>query len=191
MKRILARLLIALLTFAVGSYASAAWQALGSWLSTPSDSQQVGHGITDQMLPFSSRYESPAIPDGLFYIARGSGGYVMCPYEGYDERSLVLSLDGKPLRPRPDLNTSTIPGFYLSPNVRLDFERVEVVGEKVYFRTHNINGVVYEFSGASGEEVIGASGPLTPVPFIKGILTKSRDGKLESEEEIRFRRREA
>jgi hypothetical protein len=112
----------------------------------------------------------------------------MCPFEGYDERALVLSRDGKAIAPKAgDPDAPTIPGFYLSRNVRLNFERVEVIGRKVYFRTRTVSGVIYEFSGDSGEEIIGASDPATPVPFIKGILTKSRDGKLESEEEIKFR----
>ena len=187
MKRVL-YLLTALLTFAAGSCASVAWQSLRSWLSTPSSSQQMSHVIADQAPLFSGYYENPTIPDGLFHVERGSGGYVMCPFEGYDERALVLSYDGKAIVPKAnDPDALTIPGFYLSPGVRLHFERVEVLGRKVYFRTRNVNGVSYEFSGASGEEIINASDPLTPVPFIKGILTKSRDGKLESEEEIKFR----
>jgi len=148
----------------------------------------VGYLIIDQALPFSSHYENPAIPDGLFNVTRGSGGYIMCPFEGSDERALVLSRDGKAIAPKvDDPNAPTIPGLYLSRNVRLNFERVEVIGRKVYFLTRSFNDVSYEFSGDSGEEIIAASDPATPVPFIKGILTKSRDGKLVSEEEIKFR----
>lgn len=136
---------------------------------------------------FSSKYENPAIYGGLFYVVRSSGGYVIDSADGYDERALVISYNDEPIERKPnDPDAPTLPGFYLTYKVRFDFERVEVIGKKVYFKTRGIGGVSYEFKGISGEEVIPNFNPSIRVPFIKGILTRLRDGKVMSKEEIKF-----
>lgn len=183
MKRVSVRLLIALLTFIVGVAAVAVWLFLNSPdLTTPAPS-----AIATLEPPYSGRYENPAIQGGLFHVVRGSGEYIIDAPDGYDERALIISFDNKPIEHGAgDSDAPTRPGFYLSRRVRLNFERVEVIGKNVYFKTINVGGVSYEFSGISGAENIPGDA-LTHVPFIKGVLTRSRDGKAEREEEIKFR----
>jgi len=170
------RLMIAFLTFTIGVAVSSLWLFLRSPHPNTSDSS----------IPSlkSNQYENPAIYSVLFTVVRDSA---ICPYE-YDERALVLSYADKPVEPQADdPDAPTIPGFYLSSKVRIDFERVEVIGNKVYFKTNSIGGISYEFSGISGEEVIPNSSPSTRVSFIKGKLTRLRNGEIMEQEEIKFR----
>jgi hypothetical protein len=183
MKNISIRLVIALLTFATGIAAFALWLYLRSPHSNTSDSRQVSYGVL--RLPQSSEYENPAIDDGLFSAVSRPG---IDPTDGYDERVLVISYTDIPVEPQASTpDAPTIPGFYLSSKVRLDFERVAVIGNKVYFRTRSIGGISYEFSGISGEEVIPHSDSSIHSSFIKGILTRLRDGEIMAQEEIKFR----
>jgi len=143
--------------------------------------------IANQEPRFSSKYENPATYGGLFYVVRSSGGYVIDSADQYDERALVISYDDEPIEPKPnDPDAPTLPGFYLSYKVRFEFERVEVIGNKVYFKTRSIGGVTYEFKGISGEEVIPNFNPSIRVPFIKGILIRLKNGEVMSKEEIKF-----
>jgi hypothetical protein len=192
MNRISSRLLIALATFMIGVASFAVWLVLRSTYDKSADTREsTSTTAAIEQSGFSSRYENPNIQGGLFYVVRRSGDYVLDPQDGYDERALVISYDDKSIKSEAnEVDTPTAPGFYLSDSVRLDFERVEVVGNKVYFKTIGVGGVIYEFSGVSGEEIAPAIDDSTKVPFIKGILSTSRDGKLEREEEIKFRLRE-
>lgn len=189
MNRISTRLLVALLTFMIGVASFAVWLFLWSPHDVPSETQESAFSADAARQPgFTSRYENPATRSGLFYATRRSGDYILDPQDGYDERALVISYDDKPIKSKAnDADVHTVPGFYLSDRVRLNFERVEIVGGKVYFKTVSVGGVSYEFSGFSGEEVVPTIDATTKVPFIKGILSRSRDGKLEGEEEIKFR----
>lgn len=188
MNRISARAFIALLTFMIGVATFTVWLFLRPPYPEASGPRRATH-ITDapEEPSFISKYENPAVRGGLF--RRGLDDFVMDPQDLSDEPALVLSFDNKPIaRTADDPDAPTQPGFYLSSRVRIPFERVEVIGMNVYFKTISVGGVNYEFSGLSGEEVGPTLDAPTKVPFIKGILSKSRDGKSESEEEIKFRR---
>jgi len=195
MNRITIRLLIAMLTFFTGVASFTTYLFLRSPLPKSSDSERAAHIISVTPLipvqerPYSSRYVNPADDDGLYYVVRRPAGLIMDPEDGFDERSLVLAYDDKPIKPIADAPDSpTFPGFYLPNRVRFAFEKVEVNGKKVYFSTCSVGGVNYEFSGTFGREALPDSAPTMTVPFIKGILKRLGNGKLESEEEIKFRR---
>lgn len=187
MKNISIRLMIALLTFATGLAAFYFWSFLSSPRpNTPNLRQAV---YTVARFPQSSKYGNPAIVDGLYSVERRSGIYIIDPEDQYDGRALVLSLGGKPAKHQannPD--ASTPPGFYLSSEVRLDFERVEVTGNRLYFKTSSVGGVSYEFSGISGEGIIPDSHSSMRVNFIKGILKRLSYGEVMTQEEIKFHR---
>jgi len=128
---------------------------------------------------FSSKYEKPAMYGGLFYVVGSS--------DNVEERSVVISYDDKPIEAKAnDPDAPTIPGFYLSNKQRYDFERIEVIESSVYFKTHIIEGVSFEFSGTLGEEIVPTFDPSIAVPFIKGALTTVRNGKVVKKEEIMF-----
>jgi hypothetical protein len=74
----------------------------------------------------------------------------------------------------------------LSYSARFDFEHVEVIGKKVTFRTRTIAGVRYRFSGSMGMEQVAGMDASVRAPFIKGVLRRFKDGKLVSEESIKF-----
>jgi len=126
--------------------------------------------------PFS-KYARPAVSDGLYYVSRGADKF----YGG----ALVLSYNDKPIPPQAnDPDAPTRPGFYLPDNDRYDFQRVEVIDKKVYFKTSSVGGVSYEFFGNSGKE----SDPNfdIPIPFITGEITTLKNGKPVNKEKIRF-----
>jgi hypothetical protein len=184
MKRILIHLAIALLTFITGVATSALWYFLRPAHSNLSDSQHVVHHLI--RLPQSSKYDNPSVPEGLFFAIRDPHAY-LDSLDEYDQRAFVLSYDGQPIESSVNApNAPTLPGFHLSNKVRFEFERVEVIGKKLYFKTHTIGGVSYEFNGISGEEIIPNLDPPMRRPFIKGILARLKNRKLVEEEEIKF-----
>jgi hypothetical protein len=130
--------------------------------------------FADQAQRLSSRYEKPAVYDGLYYSKSS-------------QWALVLSYTDKPIPPKEnDPGAPTKPGFYPSDKDRYDFQRVEVIGDKVYFKTRGVNGISYEFVGKTGSEIIPDFDPSTPVPFIKGVITTLKNGKPVNKERIRF-----
>lgn len=130
-----------------------------------------------QQLRFSSKYKNPQA-EGLYYVASSDNS---------DKRELVLSSDDKPMPQKTnEPDAPTIPGFYLLRSKRLSFEKVEVIGKKVYFKTRAVRGVSYEFRGTAGEEIVPKFDDTTPVPFIKGKLTKLKKGKIVKTERIKF-----
>jgi hypothetical protein len=136
---------------------------------------------------FSSKYVKPAAYDGLFHVQRRGGWIVIDAEDGFDPRALVLSYNNKPIEPKPnDPDAPTVPGFYLSYTVRLDFESVEVIRKAVYFKTRTVAGVNYQFNGLMGTEIIPNFEPSTRILFIKGVLTKLTNGKMMSQEDIKF-----
>jgi hypothetical protein len=142
--------------------------------------------LAQRQPPFSSRYIKPATDGGLFYIQR-HGGIAIDPQDGFDPRALVLSYDDTPIIDKtkyPD--APTVPGFYLSYAARFNFERVEVIGRNVYFRTRSIDGVHYQFSGVIGSERIDGIPSSRRAAFIKGVLTRLKDRRVMSLEEIKF-----
>ncbi len=101
--------------------------------------------------------------------------------------ALIISEDDQPIPQKAnDPDEVTIPGFYLSREERIDFERVSIVGEQVHFKTRDIGGVCYEFDGTSGNEIIPDFSPDVPVPFIKGTLRKIENGKVLKTEKVKF-----
>jgi hypothetical protein len=135
--------------------------------------------IAQQAQRPSSRYERPAVSDGLYYVA---GDTDKC-----HECALVLSYNDRPIPSKAnDPGAPTRPGFYLSEKDRYDFQRIEVIGEKVYFKTRSVRGISYEFVGNSGEEIIPDFDPSTPVPFIAGEITTLKNGKLVNKEKLKF-----
>ena len=122
----------------------------------------------------SSRYEKPAVYDGLYYAK-------------FDECALFLSYDNKSIPPKEnDPHAPTKPGFYPSDKERYGFQRVEVIGDKVYFKTRSVRGISYEFVGKSGSEIIPDFDPSTPIPFIEGTITTLKNGKPVNKEKIKF-----
>ena len=146
----------------------------------------AGTVTAQEQAQFSSRYVRPFSYGGLFYVRRGDG-VVMDAQAAFDPRALVLSYNDKPIDQKPnDPDAPTYPGFYLSYSARFDFERVEVIGKKVTFRTRTIAGVRYRFSGSMGMERVAGMDASVRAPFIKGVLRRFKDGKLVSEESIKF-----
>jgi hypothetical protein len=126
---------------------------------------------------FSSKYVRPATYGGLFYVYRDKG--LIIP------RALVLSYDDRPIEQKPnDPDAPTNPGFYLSYTEGFEFERVEVIGKRVYFKTRPTEDVSYEFSGLFGTKTDRSFSP--PIPFIEGTLTKLKKQKIVSQEKIKF-----
>lgn len=122
----------------------------------------------------SSRYEKPAVYDGLYY---GKSG----------EWALVLSYNDKSIPPKEnDPDAPTKPGFYPSGKERYGFQRVEVIGDKVYFKTLSVRGISYEFVGKTGSQIVPDFDPSTPIPFIEGVITTLKNGKPVNKEEIKF-----
>jgi len=129
---------------------------------------------------FSSKYIRPATYGGLFYLQHGNEVPI-------DPGALVLSYDDKPIDHKPnDPDAPTIPGFYSSYTKRFDFERVEVIGKRVYFKTRAVEGVRYEFSGLMGTYIEPNFSRSIRIPFIKGTLTKWQNQKIISQDKIRF-----
>src|ERR1044072_5135875 len=162
MKRVMAGLLIALVTFTIGVAAFGVSFFMPPTSSSPSAAQHAATTAPAQEPTCSGRYESSASRGGILHAVRYPGCFVMDPQDGYDERGLVLSYGDRATAFEHDTSDApATPGFYLSCQVRLDFERVEVIGRKVYFRTRSVRGVVYEFSGSSGEEIAPDCAPPT------------------------------
>jgi hypothetical protein len=143
--------------------------------------------LTAQRQPrFSGKYVRPVTYGGLFYVQRGDG-IIIDPEAGYDPRALVPSYNNKSVDHKPnDPDAPTHPGFYLSYAARFDFERVEVIGKQVHFKTHTIAGVYYRFSGVMGTERMTNFDHSAQVPFIKGVLTRINNRKVVSQESIKF-----
>lgn len=139
----------------------------------------IGPVITNQTQRPSSKYESPAVYDGLYEVVSDTGKF----YGG----SLVLSYNDKPIPPKEnDPGAPTKPGFYPSYKEQYGFQKVEVIGEKVYFKTRSVRGISYEFVGNTGGEIIPDFDPSTPIPFIEGTITTLKNGKPVNEEKIKF-----
>jgi len=130
-------------------------------------------------IPDQSKYESES-PDyyGLYYLRSANDS---------DERKLIISDDDKPIPPKSnDPGEATVPGFYLSSDNRLDFEKIEVIGKKVYFKTREFDGIYYEFRGKIGEEIDPNFSADIPIPFIKGTLGEFKVGKLVRTKSVKF-----
>ena len=127
----------------------------------------------------SSKYVNPAVYDGLFYVVSGDWRS--------NTRALVLSYSDNPIEPKAnDPEAPTMPGFYPTPERRFDFERVEVVRKKVYFKTRSVDGVSYVFYGISGQTVVRNFDPTIRVPFIRGTLVTLKNGKTMKSEHVKF-----
>ncbi len=153
------------------SAVSSADQAVSN-LTSPTPSQQR---ITTAK-PDKSRYQSKPGYEGLYYVVDPGRD---------DERKLIISYSNEPIEQKPnDPDEATVPGFYPSHLDRLDFSDIEVVGNRIYFKTRPTNGLVYEFRGTITEEIDPNFDPKTPVPGITGVLKTSRDGKVVKEEKV-------
>jgi len=131
-----------------------------------------------QQKRFSSRYVKPKA-EGLFYIERAGV---------WNLDALVLSSDDKPIPPKSnDPDAPTIPGCYLTGTTkRLSFERVEIIGKKVYFKTRTLRDMSYEFRGVIGSEIIPDFSDTVRVPFIKGKLVERKKGKIVKARRVKF-----
>ena len=133
---------------------------------------------------FSSTYKRPATEAGFFYVQR-HGGIIMDPQDGFDPRALVLSYNNNPVAEASGIpDAPAVPGFYLTHEARFDFERVEVIGRKVHFRTRPIAGVYYRFSGVIGSERSADASRL--LSYIKGVLTRVNNRRVMGQELIKF-----
>jgi hypothetical protein len=129
--------------------------------------------------PKTSKYEPN---DGSFF-----GLYYVESKGIADERKLIISEDDQPIPPKAnDPDEATVPGFYLSHENRLDFEEVEVSGNRVYFKTVATDGVVYEFLGTANKEIDPNFSEDVPIPFIKGQLKMIKIGSVIKTESAKF-----
>lgn len=81
-----------------------------------------------QQSRFSSKYKNPQA-EGLYFVESPNGT---------DERALVISSNNKPIPPKAnEPDATTIPEFYLFYTKRIAFEKVEVIGKRVYFKTRS------------------------------------------------------
>lgn len=141
----------------------------------------ISLGISGQSPRYSSKYKNPTVYDGLYYVVSSNLS------NEFEEGALVLSYNDKPIGPKAnDPDSPTIHGFYLSYKERFDFERVEVSDRKFNFKTRRASGVSYAFVGISGREIDPNFDSSTPIPFIKGRLTKCRNGKVVKKEKVKF-----
>ena len=120
--------------------------------------------------PDVSRYE-PQVP-GVF-------GWYNLYRNGAPQYNLIISKDNQPVGQLYG-DELTVPGFYLSYEKRLDFEQVSVVGQKVHFKTREIDGSWYEFDGTVNQEIF----PLV----INGALKAIRNGKVVKDQNVNFTR---
>ena len=128
-----------------------------------------------QQSRFSSKFKNPKA-EGLFFVESSNE---------WDSRALVLSSNNKPIPPKAnEPDAPTVPGYYLSYTKRLAFQKVEVIGKKVYFKTRSVSGVIYEFRGTAGAEIDPEF--TDPIQFIKGTMTKFKRGKIVKTEKIKF-----
>lgn len=151
---------------------------MGAWVAVVWLSLLLPAALTAcQSARKSSRYEKPAVYGGLFYLVN--------PRDDFDPRALVISYDDGPIPPKAnEPEAPTEPGFYLTYEERCEFERIEVIRRSVYFMTRRRGGVSYGFVGTAGWEVHPDLG--VPVPFIKGTLTKFKNGRVLKKERVKF-----
>ena len=106
-----------------------------------------------------------------------------------DDRQLVISDDSEPIPQKPnDPDAATHPGFYMSRENRLDFKEIEINGNEVFFRTREIDGLSYEFRGTAGRAIVPDFSEEEPLPFIKGVLKMTVNGRIVRSENIFFGR---
>ena len=135
--------------------------------------------VLGQQSRSSTKYKNPYV-EGLYYVESSDNS---------DERELAITFDGKPIPPKSnDPEAPTITGFYLSRSKRVAFQKVEISGKKVYFKTRSISGISYEFRGTIGEEINSDFDSSQLLPFIKGTMTKFKRGKIVKTEKIKFGR---
>ncbi len=120
-----------------------------------------------QQSSFSSKYKNPQA-EGLFFVESSDAN---------DSRALVLSSNNKPIPPKAnEPDAPTVPGYYLSYTKRVAFEKVEVIGRKVFFRTRSVGDIIYEFRGTAGKDIDSEFNK--PIQFTKGTMTKLKKRKI-------------
>src|SRR5262245_11168913 len=94
--------------------------------------------IADQSERLSSRYENPpAESEGLYYATGNEGAFYAS--------ALVISYKDKPVPPpENDPDAPTKPGLHLKDGKLYAFQKIEVIGKKVYFKTRSAGGASYE-----------------------------------------------
>jgi hypothetical protein len=137
--------------------------------------------IAGQPQRLSSRYEKPPADSEGLYRTDGAA-----ERSAFYDSALVLSYNDKPI-PRDENNPDlTIPGFYLTSEKRFDFQKVEVIGKKAYFKTRNVGGVSYEFVGEFGKTPLPDYGPDMSIPSIAGTITTLKNDAPVNKEKIKF-----
>lgn len=186
MCRLNSRLLVALLTFVIGVTGVYLWFINSG--SVSENARWQSHSLVEEAQDFSnfclfnkpsveekiiiSKYDHPAFTDGLFYLETNDG-------------ALVLSFDNQPIPPKEnDPDAPKIPGFYNSEYQKFDFEKVEIIKNKVYFKTYSIDGISYEFKGTSQLEHNPDYDK--PISHIKGSLQILENGKVITTRKIEF-----
>jgi hypothetical protein len=139
--------------------------------------------VAGQSQRLSSRYEKPpADSEGLYYVQDAA------ERSAFIDSALVLSYDDKPIPPKEnDPGAPTKPGFYLTGEKRFDFQKVEVIGKKVYFLTRSVGGVSYEFVGDFGSESLPPDfGSSMRIPIIAGTITTLKNGAPVNKDKVKF-----
>lgn len=129
--------------------------------------------------PDRSKYESENIGFyGLYYLAGKNDS---------DLRKLIISEDDKPIPQKSnDPDEATNPGFYVTDEKRLDFEEIEIIGKRLYFKTRESDGIHYEFHGVFGEKIDPNFSDDVPIPFIKGALNEFKNDEVVKTENVEF-----
>lgn len=131
-----------------------------------------------QRATYKSKYVDPAVYDGLFYNLSD---------DWTTNFALVISYDDNPIDQKPNNpGAPRVPGLYPSHGKRFDFERLEVIRNKVTFKTRTVDGVGYSFSGESGQGPVRGMDASILVPFIRGTLVTLKNGKVMKREAIKF-----
>ena len=97
--------------------------------------------------------------------------------------AFVVSPDGHPIPPKEnDPDAPTKPGFYEGQQ-RFDFASSRFSPQSFSFRTIDIDGRTFSFSGRFGCEAVEE---IPDVPYLEGELTELKNGRVVHKKKIHF-----
>jgi len=100
-----------------------------------------------------------------------------------DPVALEISPDGKPIPPKAnDPDAPTQPGLHVGQR-NFQFLRSRLSSQGFSFRTVSANGTEFSFHGRFGREDVGS---LSNVPYLQGILTEKKDGRVVRTKSVHF-----
>ena len=153
-----------------------------------SEQAVIETNIQSEQLPPEPEKESYQKPERSKYETKNEGVfglYYFSDVDTPDERKLIISDDDKPIPPKAnDPDESTNPGLQLSHEERFDFEEIEVIGDQVYFKTREVDGIYYEFRGIIGESIEPNFSEDILIPDIKGTLKTIKGNSVIKTEDV-------